>query len=240
MEELDVNGGKTDKGTVKNIFKKVTQFQNIINVAARKADVELIKTIAIDEKWSPETLKKEADLKKLLDAYAATVKARKSNSDFSYKILPDEEHAGVQAECVTTLHNLKTHTKITYEFLTSTQLQELRKITQSFEKLGKAPYSIKYPDGKTESFESIEDLKKNVMKFGETGLHIQRYKGLGEMNPEQLWETTMDPKVRSLLQVQVEDAVEADNIFTILMGDQVKPRRDFIEENALKVRSLDI
>ncbi len=136
-------------------------------------------------------------------------------------------------------NNLKTPTRITWEFLNSTQLQEMRKITQSYSKLGKAPYEISTEKG-TQKFSTIEALKKYVIEVGQTGLMIQRYKGLGEMNPEQLWETTMDPQVRSLLQVTVEDAVEADNIFTVLMGDQVKPRRDFIEANALKVRSLDI
>jgi DNA gyrase subunit B len=83
------------------------------------------------------------------------------------------------------------------------------------------------------------DLLKSVLAEGEKGLTLQRYKGLGEMNPEQLWETTLDPEARTLLQVKVDDLAEADDIFTKLMGDVVEPRREFIQANALDVQHLD-
>jgi DNA gyrase subunit B len=89
----------------------------------------------------------------------------------------------------------------------------------------------------------IDDKKQlltHLIEEGRKGLGVQRYKGLGEMNPEQLWETTMNPEKRNLLQVRIEDVVDTDEIFTVLMGEEVEPRREFIQSNALEVSMLDI
>ena len=102
-----------------------------------------------------------------------------------------------------------------------------------------APYRVLFGE-RSEEIPTARHLLRRVLEVGGKGLYIQRYKGLGEMNADQLWETTMDPSVRTLLQVRVEDAVEADSTFSILMGDAVEPRKEFIEQNALNVENLDI
>ena len=241
LEEMDIQAGKekVDKGVARNIFRKMTQFENLAAIFSRRSDPELVRFIAQDEAWATELLKDKEKFSKLLGAYREKVKAE-AGATFSFTLSEDEEHGCHQAECITAKHNLKTVTKVNYDFLSSTQLQEMRKITSSFGKLGKPPFDVVLSDGKKETVSTVQTLKQVVTHYGEAGLGVQRYKGLGEMNPIQLWETTMNPVVRSLLQVQVEDAVEADSIFSVLMGDQVKPRRDFIEANALKVKSLDI
>jgi DNA gyrase subunit B len=119
---------------------------------------------------------------------------------------------------------------------------EFRQMAKAFEQLsafGLPPYSIQAGE-ETLTFTRVDDLLDEVYKLAEKGLSIQRYKGLGEMNPEQLWDTTMNPETRRLLKVAIEDGVGADQMFTVLMGDQVEPRRQFIQDNALDVKNLDI
>jgi len=104
----------------------------------------------------------------------------------------------------------------------------------------KKPYKITSEDHDTKELGTLKECLDYVREIAKKGLSIQRYKGLGEMNPEQLWETTMNPETRTLLKVTMEDAVEANEMFTVLMGDAVEPRRAFIEKHALEVRNLDI
>ncbi|MFW5967356.1 MAG: DNA topoisomerase (ATP-hydrolyzing) subunit B [Persicimonas sp.] len=129
-------------------------------------------------------------------------------------------------------------TRVDRELITSFEYEELVRIYERFRSLGeRVEVDAK---GDTEAFDKIDKVRSAVLEAGQKGQSIQRYKGLGEMNPDQLWETTMSPETRSLLQVRIEDAVEADEMFTVLMGDQVEPRRNFIESNALDVRNLDV
>ena len=132
-------------------------------------------------------------------------------------------------------------TVIDWHLVDSAEYEELYSIEQDVRSIGPAPYFVR--EAKVTEEQQIEDadaLWDYLEARGRKGVQLQRYKGLGEMNPEQLWETTLDPNARVMLQVRLDDAVQTDQIFTILMGDQVEPRREFIETNALNVKNLDI
>jgi len=127
------------------------------------------------------------------------------------------------------------------EFVQSNEYSRLTRLHEDILAGGAAPYRLAASDdAEPQKFQTAHSLLASLLKSGGKGIAISRYKGLGEMNPDQLAETTMNVESRTLLQVQVEDAVEADQVFTMLMGDVVEPRRNFIEENALNVQNLDV
>lgn len=155
------------------------------------------------------------------------------------EIVKDEEHNLFELN-VTYVHNgHKIARRINWDLISSVEYKSLFTLQKELSQLQSSPVLV-VSKGREKKLDSGEALLQYILAIGKEGLFIQRYKGLGEMNPGQLWETTMNPETRTLLQVTIEDAVEADEIFSVLMGDQIEERRRFIEDNALMARNLDI
>jgi DNA gyrase subunit B len=154
------------------------------------------------------------------------------------RLEPDEEHQS-WAVIVTSTGRDAAEMRLDWELMGSSDFQALVRLDQGLLDFKTPPHRLEGKD-RTWEFANLDELVALILEEGQKGINIQRFKGLGEMNPEQLWETTMDPETRTLLKVNVEDAVAADEIFTILMGDKVEPRRDFIQNNVLELNELDI
>ncbi|UCE41080.1 MAG: DNA topoisomerase (ATP-hydrolyzing) subunit B [Candidatus Aminicenantes bacterium] len=150
----------------------------------------------------------------------------------------DEEHGLYELSVNFQVNGMNVSCKVNMDLITSAEYQNLNKIHQDLEGI-KAPFHVLGNSDKVK-IDNESKLLEYLFEHGKKGIVIQRYKGLGEMAPQQLWETTMDPEGRYLLQVSIQDAVEADKIFTILMGGEVESRRNFIEDNALEAQNLDI
>jgi len=221
-------------------LKKAARFQRLLTRMERRGrDAIVIGALAFEEA-GPDALKNDAGAKKLIEAVQARLKTiAPANEAFEFTFSKDEEHEGVTIKCASRKNGLHQETAIDRDLLASPEFQEAKNLAKTLKDAGEPPFTIKNGEGSTE-ITAWTGLIEHILDLGKKGLSIQRYKGLGEMNPDQLWETTMDPEKRILLQVKVEDAVEADAIFTKLMGDVVEPRREFIEKHALEVSNLDI
>jgi len=151
----------------------------------------------------------------------------------------DEEHGAFEVVCRVGTNGISRESRLGWLLTKSGHFRRAERMLERISPLRVGPYHLERNGDRT-TVESLPELVSHLYEVAKKGFNIQRYKGLGEMNPTQLWETTMDPEVRRLLVVTVEDAAKADELFTILMGDEVEPRRRFIEDNALEARNLDI
>ena len=218
-------------------LKAATRFTKSVEKVARKIHPEVLRGLVVHG-VKPATLEAKDEFQAVLSKIAEEV--RRKDVFFEFSLSKDPEHNAWFATVENVIHGAKRIAPINVATLDSPEYEELCKFYQVAQTIGKGPYIIR-GDGKEDAIvQTIEELSQKVVEGARAGMVIQRYKGLGEMNPEQLWETTMDPSKRTLLKVSVDDAVEADGIFSVLMGDQVEPRRQFIEENALRARNLDI
>ena len=159
--------------------------------------------------------------------------------DRSIDLIEDREHQVFLPRVAHTSHGTTTESVLDYDFFRSADYATLVETADSFRNLLDEGAFIERGD-RRQDVASFPEALDWVMSEARRGVDMQRYKGLGEMNPDQLWDTTMDPNVRRMLRVTIDDAIAADQIFTTLMGDQVEPRREFIETNALSVVNLDV
>jgi DNA gyrase subunit B len=222
------------------ILHKLVAFEGLLTRSALKhMDPSLLRVFVDFRQLTKDLLKDRSSLEALVQEASRMFGFVFSEGTVGIEIQQDEEHDTHKIVCrLPGNGNQKTYV-VNHDLVGSADFRELQKLAPTVLGLGRPPYRLKRK-GVEATFTTSADLVKEILESGKKGLSIQRYKGLGEMNPGQLWDTTMDPETRSLLQVTLEDVTGVDEIFTILMGDEVEPRRNFIQQHALEVRNLDV
>jgi DNA gyrase subunit B len=225
-----IRGQETKGKALIPFLKRLLTYEKNMEWFERRRKDPAVLRLLLNEGTDKAVLKDKNALAELLEKITSQVPGAVSG-----EIYEDEEHEGYGVEI------RRQNYKIVLDaaFLLSPEIREIETLHNYIRELGNPPFVITTKEG-PKSMASTAELQQYIFEAARKGLSIQRYKGLGEMNPQQLWETTMDSEKRTLMQVNIQDSVQADEMFTILMGDQVEPRKDFIVKHALEARNIDI
>jgi DNA gyrase subunit B len=240
--QLHVNAGSPalSGSALEQLARKYMEVQAIIRRWSRRYDDRLLEQLV----YMPEVTPADFDRPEWLRGWAHDLNERLNalaDGTRTYRVEMRTASDGHAARIIIhkTEHGTPSHKYLPREFFESAEYQRIADLARTLAGLiGEGAYATR--GSERQEIGSFKEAMKWLLDQAKKGQTIQRYKGLGEMNPEQLWDTTINPETRRLLQVRIEDAVAADDIFTTLMGDQVEPRREFIEKNALSVTNLDI
>jgi len=237
------NPHRIEEEEILTLMEEIIRFQEWITPFSRRSDLRLVDAVLSATSLVAADME---DREKVESAAKAMVEYLQVQSPqifpLDLKVQEDVEHGAFEIRANTIFNGRGVRTVMNRNFMQSAMFTRIQQLAIKLHSFGGAPYRLmkSSTEEELEVRSTLESILSEVMTLARKGQGIQRYKGLGEMNPSQLWETTMDPDTRTMLQVRVEDAVEADQLFTILMGDDVEPRRAFIMENALNVNNLDI
>lgn len=239
---IKVNNEVIDFEEAKRMINKHRYYMRTLESYDSHFDTMLLRRIIEDSALRTELLSNKDELQAELDKLNEYFKSQETQNLKSYRFEIEEEKEkktnSVRIQVKTTARNKSF--KMGSYFLDSPEFADLLNGYDGIKKYQNVKFEVEKEKEEKRIFSSLDEFSRFIISDGKQGAYIQRYKGLGEMNPEQLWETTMNPENRTLLQVKIEDTIEADQVFSVLMGDQVEPRREFVEQNALNVRNLDV
>ena len=243
LKNISVKNLKPGKeaSDIKKLIVGIEKFENLLKTMSQRFDKDILYFLVKEKVDLDELLNSEEKAKELAENIQKWVVANplKGISEITLKIEKDEEHRKNRVNISSIRYSHESISTFDFDFASGSEWKELTESWFGFEETVSLPIQVQESE-EIITFNEYSLFYSHVMESSKKGIYIQRYKGLGEMNPEQLWETTLNPENRILLRVTVEDAIATDETFSVLMGEQVEPRRKFINDNALMVKELDV
>ncbi len=240
LDSFEIKGKKVETAELRKFILGIQKFNSLLHSSSRKYDRDVLYFLLSKVSDLETVLKDETKLTKALNDLKSWIASQPTMgvTEVDFKVEKTAE-GKIEATVETTRYADRMKTILSADMVNFSEIVEIRNTWNHMQSVSQLPITI-VKGNDEQSFENYNEFYENIMESSKKGIYIQRYKGLGEMNPEQLWDTTLNPENRNLLKVTIDDAVAADETFSVLMGEQVEPRRKFIQDNALLARSLDV